>query len=219
MDLFIIDSCIADCIGYLSCLNSFNAFIHSIDIRINISFRHIIDDGSNSLWYCLGWNYDNILIFCQGLSLICSKDDIFIVRQNKDIICIHMVNRCQHIFGTRIHCLTTFNNIVNSKLFENIVHTVTDGYGDKSNRFTWLFLFIFSLLCCNFFSVLDQLFLMLFPHIVDLHTGKLSKCKCFLDGKSRIVRMNMDLNDIVICHAYDRIADRLKICLEFSLIF
>ena len=64
---------------------------------------------------------------------------------------------------------------------------------------------------------LEQLLLMLQPHVVDLHVGKCSILQCLLDGQTRVIGMYVHLYYILICHTYNRIAYRLQICLEIHL--
>ena len=51
---------------------------------------------------------------------------------------------------------------------------------------------------------------MLFPHIINLHTGQLSVFKGFLKCESGMIRMNMYLYEFFIRHADDGITDGKK---------
>ena len=134
------------------------------------------------------------------------------------MVCIHFIDRTEHIICTRIHCLSAFNDIICTELSENPIHSFTDRYGYKTNRLSrFFFLLLRCLLSCRFFCVFDQFFLMLFPHVINLHSGKLTVCERFLNRKSRIVRVYMNFHNIIIGNTNDRIADRFKI--SFKLCF
>ena len=58
-------------------------------------------------------------------------------------------------------------------------------------------------------SILDQAFMMLFPHIIDLKPGKRSIGQRLLDCLAGMVCMNMDLYDVIVRNDDDRITDGL----------
>ena len=121
MDFFIIDVGITDSISHLTCLYTFDCFQHRLFICIHIFFCIVIQNCCDSLRNGLCWNYDNILVFCQITRLICSHYDILIIRKNVNIVCIYMIDRCQHILRTRVHGLTTLDNIIHAKFFEDFI--------------------------------------------------------------------------------------------------
>ena len=170
MDLFVINVCITDCISNLSCLHISNSFDHCFQICLCVCIRHIVNDRSNSLRNCLGRHNNNILILCQCLCLISSKNNVLVVRKDKNMFCVHLIDCIEHVFCTWIHCLTAFDNVVSSKLTENLIHSFSDRNCNKSDFFARLRLFRFSLLCSQFLRIFDQSLLMLFSHIINLHT-------------------------------------------------
>ena len=139
------------------------------------------------------------------------------------MIRVYLINGCQHVVRARIHRLPAFNDIIHTQFAEDLIHSFPDRNCDKAHRFSRLFFLLLSsllrLLSSHFLSIPDQLFLMFFPHIIDLHSGKLPVCERFLDRKSRIICVDMDLYDIIIRNAYNRIPDRLEISFEFYFIF
>ena len=135
MNLFVINVCITDCISNLSCLHISNSFDHCFQIRLCVCIRHIVNNRSNSLRNCLGRYYINILILCQCLCLISSKNNVLVVRKDKDMFCVHLIDRIEHVFCTWIHCLTTFNYAVNAKSFKNLSKTFTCCNCNKSKVF------------------------------------------------------------------------------------
>lgn len=58
------------------------------------------------------------------------------------------------------------------------------------------FFFLGLLLCCLALCVLNHAFLMLLAHVVDLHAGQGTKGQRLLDGKTRIVGVNVYFYDI-----------------------
>ena len=59
---------------------------------------------------------------------------------------------------------------------------------------------------------------MFLPHIVNLHAGKRSVGQPLLKGQAWMVGVHMDLNDLIIGHHYQRIADGTQIFLKPTLI-
>ena len=59
---------------------------------------------------------------------------------------------------------------------------------------------------------------MFLVHVIDFHLGQLTIFKSLFKCLAGMVRMYMNLNHFLIGNAYDGIADRLKKCLEFSLL-
>ncbi len=63
-----------------------------------------------------------------------------------------------------------------------------------------------------------KLFLMLEPHIVNLHVGKCAILQSLLDCESRIVGMYVHLDHVVICNYHDGITDGFQIFFEINLL-
>ena len=55
-------------------------------------------------------------------------------------------------------------------------------------------------------------------HIVDLHSGEGAVSQTFFESKTRMVRMDMDFNDIVIRNYNDAVTDGLQISFKFLLL-
>ena len=215
MNFFFIDSCITNCIGNLSGFHVFNAFQHLFCILFNGLFRHIINHCSNALRDGLRWDYNNISVFCQISCLICCKNNVLIIREDKNILCIHFLDCLQNIFCTWIHGLSAFDQIIHTKITENTAHTFAYRHRNKSYLFLRLLFFLHS---CHFFRFFNDFFMMFQTHVVNLHSGKLSKSKRFLNCKARIVGMYMYLNDLIICNNDDRITDGFEITLVLLLL-
>ena len=113
----------------------------------------------------------------------------------------------QHILRTRIHRLSALDDIVGTDSLEDLRKTFSDGYGDKSiflaRSLFLLFGFLFFLLLCRqTFGIFDQFLLMLLTHIINLDAGQGTVGQCFLDSQTRIVCMNVNFDNIIICHNY-----------------
>ena len=80
--------------------------------------------------------------------------------------------------------------------------------GSLSGRFLLFFLF----------RQLEQLFLMLKPHVIDLHIGKRTILQCLLDCESGVIGMYVHLHHVIIRNHHDGIADGLQISLEIHLL-
>ena len=222
MDFLIINVGIPHSICHLAGFYVGDPIFHRFDISIHIRLRHIIDDRSDSLRNCFRGYYDNILVFCKTLGLICRKDDILIIGEDENVVRIYMVDSGQHIIRTRIHSLSALDDIVHAQFPEYLIHPLADRNSDKANRFSgFFFLLKFSCLGLLFrylLRITDQFLLVLLAHIVNLHPGELAVCESFLDSKSRVVCVDMDLHDIVVRNADNRIADGLQVRLELGLV-
>ena len=136
--------------------------------------------------------------------LLCRQNDVAVVWQNVNGIRIHMVNGCQHILSAWVHGLTALNQIINANALEDLAKALSNGYGNETIRLSRFlcFRFLSLFLCLLRFRYLlrffDQFLLMFFSHVVDLDPGKRTVSQRFLDRKSRIIRMDMDLDHIII---------------------
>ena len=222
MDLFVINVCITNRVRYLSGLHILDLFKHSLFILGSAQLCIIINHSRDSLRNRLCRDHYNMLVRGKIPRLIRCHHDILIIRKNKDRIGIDMFNRCQHIIRTRIHGLAALDDIIHTQLTEDLIQTFTDGNCDKSNRFARFlcrfFLCFLSLCLCKLLGILDKLLLMFLTHIVDLHSGELSECQCFLDRKSRIIGVYVNLDNIIVSHTDDGIANGFQISLESDLV-
>ena len=127
------------------------------------------------------------------------------------MIRIYMINRTQHIFRTWVHCLSTLDNIIDTKSTENLIHSLSNGYRDKSHVFAWLVYFwrsfLFFLFLSKFFSIFNQLFLMFLTHIVNFDLTQRTMCQSLLNCKTRIVGMYVSLYDLIVRNNHDRITN------------
>ena len=131
-----------------------------------------------------------------------------------------MVDRVDHVLGTRVHGLTALDQVICANALKDLAQPVSNGYRNEAIWLSRLILcclclvFPGFLLCCLALCVLDHAFLVLLAHIVDLHAGQGAKGQCLLDGKPRIVGMNMYFYNVIIGNHHDGITDRLQISLE-----
>ena len=126
MDLLIVNHCIADCIGYLSGFNPTHLLCHGLQIFLFGMIRNKINHSCNSLGNRFGRNNYNFLVLYQILSLFCCQNNVFIIWQNVNRICIHMINGIEHILCAGIHGLTAFDQIVYTDSAENLAKPLSD---------------------------------------------------------------------------------------------
>ena len=220
MDLILLDSGISYRISDLSCLDSCDRFFHLSGVFLKRFLRHIADKCCNTLRNCFGRNYNDLLIFCQISCLVCCQNDILVVRKNIDCLRIDLVDRVQHILCTRVHSLTALDQIIYTKLPEDVSKSVTCGHCNKSDFLCRLLLLLFlSLLFRELLRILDQLLLMFFSHVIDLHTGKSTISQSPLDRLSRMVGVYMNLDNLIICDKNDGITKRSQKFLKFMFFF
>ena len=176
MDLLVINVRVTHCISDLSGFYIFDLFRHCLRIFFHRSLGTVSDNGCDSLRNGFGRNHDYFFVFGQKFCLICCQNNVFIIRKNVNRLRIYFFDRTQHIFGTRIHGLTAFDQIINAQFAEDFTDTLTNGNGNKSDRLRrhhFFTLFFFELLLfCNFCRIFDQFLLMLLTHIVNFDTGQ-----------------------------------------------
>ena len=128
---------------------------------------------------------------------------------------MHLFDGFQHIIGARVHCLTSLDQIIYTQILKHIAQAFARRNGNKAvllQRSARLCLF--KLLCGELLGILDQLLLMLFPHIINLHTGQGAVGKPLFKHFTGMIRMHMHLYDLIIRHDHDRIAHGHKIVLK-----
>ena len=174
MDLLIINPCITHSIRDLSGLHMFDCLKHSLSILRTVLLGHITDHGSNSLRNGLSRHNHDLFILSKIPCLVCSKNNILIVRENINSLCIYFCNGIEHILCTRVHCLTALDQVIHTQFLKDLCHSLSHRYGNKANFLRRLCCFFFFFLFCLFFrhflGILYKLLLMLLTHIVDLHT-------------------------------------------------
>ena len=133
-----------------------------------------------------------------------------------------MIHCLQHILRAGIHGLSALDNIIHIQSAEDLRQTVADGYRNETGFFPGLAglrslcgrLFLHFLLSSHTGSLTNQLLLMLFAHVVNLHAGQAAVSQSLLNRKTGIVRVYMYLHDLIIRNYYDGITDRFEISLE-----
>ena len=68
-------------------------------------------------------------------------------------------------------------------------------------------LLLFFLLPCKLLGILDQLLLVFLTHVINLHAGKCTVGKRFLECLSRMIGVYMYLHDFIICYQYNGITN------------
>ena len=89
LNIFAIHIRITNRIRNLTGFDQLHLFFHRFCIFCSRSSTDKTDHCSNSLRNIFGRNDVHFLIFCQILCLICCQNNISIIWQNKDILCIH----------------------------------------------------------------------------------------------------------------------------------
>ena len=168
----------------------FDCLKHSLSILRTVLLGHITDHGSNSLRNGLSRHNHDLFILSKIPCLVCSKNNILIVRENinskvnaKTILivreninslCIYFCNGIEHILCTRVHRLTALDQVIHTQFLKDLCHSLSHRYGNKANFLRRLCCFFFFFLFCLFFrhflGILYKLLLMLLTHIIDLHT-------------------------------------------------
>ena len=171
MDLLIINPCITHSIRDLSGLHMFDCLKHSLSILRTVLLGHITDHGSNSLRNGLSRHNHDLFILSKIPCLVCSKNNILIVRENINSLCIYFCNGIEHILCTRVHRLTALDQVIHTQFLKDLCQHFSYRNRDKSYFFLRLGChFLLFLLFRKFLSILYKLLLMLLTHIVDLHT-------------------------------------------------
>ena len=120
----------------------------------------------------------------------------------------------EHVLCTWVHGLTALDDIIYIQLFKQGGESFPDGNTDKS-VFLMLFgsfrssflLLLFFLLPGKLLGILDQLLLMFLTHVINLHAGKCTVGKRFLECLARMIGVYMYFHDFIICYQYNGITN------------
>ena len=216
MDFFVIQTCITDRIGDLACLNLGYCLFHFLRVFLCRFFRNKADHGSDSLRNRLCRDNNDLFILCQIAGLICSKDNIFIIRENINGFRIYLCNGIQHVLCTWVHGLSALNKVIHTQLTEDLCKSAACR---NCNKAVSLWRLCLCLRFCKLFRILDQSFLMLFSHIVNLHSGKSAIGQSTFNSLSRMIGMHMHFNDLIVCNQNNGITNRGKEFFKLMLLF
>ncbi len=133
LDGLVINKGIPHGIGHLPCLHAGQFFCHPRRVFLRRAVRHEINQRRNSLRHRLAGNDIDILLLHQRSCLVCGQDNILIVRQDKNIVRVHFLNRVEHILRAGVHRLPSSNNIIHAQPLENLIDPFADRYGDKAH--------------------------------------------------------------------------------------
>ena len=144
--------------------------------------------------------------------LLGGHDDIFIVGQHKYPLGCCGVDGREDILGGGVHRLAAADHIVDAEVGEQLLDTVA-----RCNRYEAIFLIRVDRLVREGRLALrlqiDQLVVVavLYLHVVDLHVGQISQLQRRLDGVARLVGVDVALDDLLIVHHHNAVADRFEI--------
>ena len=224
VDRLSVDCRVTNRVGDLTGLYAGNLIGHDPEILLRTHLRHEIDDCLDALRNGLGRNHHDPAGFADIAGLIGCKNDIGVVREDVYHIGIRILTRSQNIVGARIHGLSAADDVGCADAAEDLCHAVASAYGNHCIRKSLLRrgfllrLFRCFLLFCQFLRILDQLFLMLDTHVIDLHIGQEAVAESFLNRVTRLVRVNVNLDNVIQRDKYDGITDGFQITAEFVLL-
>ena len=179
---------------------------------ILLELRHIIvsKHRSNSLRNGAGLQHADISVG-EIDRLLCSHNDILIVRQNKYSLCRGCMNRTKNIIRRRIHRLTAAYHLIDTKIQKGSLQTGSCCHSNKANLLVRFHRYKFLLTNnCRFL----HLILMLDLHVFDFRLGIIDKAaefQCFSNRQTGIIRMHMNFDDLIVIHYHNTITDRFQI--------
>ena len=134
---------------------------------------------------------------------------VLVVGEDDDYLRRHGIHRTEDIVGRGVHGLSAYDHSICARILEHGSDAVTvcDGYYA-------VLLFGSGRLGSLRLKELTHTLLTLQLHVVYLHVAQIPHGKAFLKGKSGVVGMHMDLDDIVVVYDYCAVAYALKVLPE-----
>ena len=152
---------------------------------------------------------DHNLLGGQGLHLLCGHDDILVVGQDKHGFRRNLVDSLQNILGAGVHGLAAGNQSIHAQIVEHILNACTDADRDNAERlFRIRNLGSHLLLAHHLFGVLQT-------HVLDLRGDERAILQSCLQSQSGIVGMDMDLDDLIVVHQNQAVAQGCQISTQF----
>ena len=190
MNLKTINSCITYRQGHATTCYIWKTSCHSFNISFDTLTRIKSKQTCKALWNCTCFNNSRIDIYYFSSWLCCHKD-VFIVWQDDNILSINLLNSLNNIFCWWVHCLTTWNHIVNTLWFEDICKSISSNNCNKGKVFR-------SRRCSldSFFFL--NLCIVLVTHVVNLNFDKSPIFKTFLHDKTWILSMDVNFYNFII---------------------
>ena len=146
MNLKIIHGRVTHGIGDLSRCKLLNRCLHGCEVFFRTALRKEAHHCGDSLGNIARRHYDQILVLDQAAGLLCSKNNVLIVRENENSLRVNFRKGIQNIFGARIHGLTARDNPVHADFLEDMVQTLTRRNCQKAVRLFLRRLGLFTLL-------------------------------------------------------------------------
>ena len=197
MNLKAINSCVTYCQSHATTCYIWKTSCHSFNISFNTLARIESKQACKTLRYRTCFNNRSIDIYYFSSWLCCHKD-VFIIWQDDNILSINLLNSLNNIFCWWVHCLTTWNHIVNTLWFEDICKSISGNNCNKSKIFRSrrrsLNGFFFLNLC-----------IVLVAHVVNLNFDKSTIFKTFLHDKTWILCMDVNFYNFIIVNNKERI--------------
>ena len=222
VDLKAVKIGIAGGVGDLHGGDGIETVVHGGDVVLQIHRRVEIQHGGDALRNGLAGD-DNDLLIRQGSGLLGGHDDVLVVGQDEHDLRRSALDGLEDVVGGRVHGLTALNDLVNAEVTENARETgaCADGNGavllGRSGASCLLMAAGLQLLLDGFEIVgracgaARRQIVMLHTHVLDL--GKLKRA-VFLGFVQRLpwnVRMDMDLERLVVLADDETVADGIEV--------
>ena len=209
MDFMSVDLRIPDRVCHLARLHRPDRLGHRFQIFLGGIAFHIAHHRGDALRHGFRRNDDDPAVLGQFLSLIGRKNDILVVRKDIDGLRVNLADRLQHIIRARIHRLSALDEAVDAESAEDLAHAVPDCDGNETGLLSGPVLRLWLILCKGglHFRLLEELLLMLDPHVVNFHPAEAAVFQSLLKGKSRMIRVHMNFHDVIIRDQHQTVSD------------
>ena len=140
------------------------------------------------------------MLFRQSVHLLGGHDNILVVGQDEHRLRRDLIDHQKNVLGGGIHGLPAGDHAIHPKILKHGSNAVSGAHRDRA-----VFLFRRSDLRLKLLLAHDLL-RVLKAHILHLHRNEGAIGQGLLHGLAGVVRMNMDLNDLVVVHQHQAVA-------------
>ena len=188
-------------------------FHHVHVILLNGEVIVNIEHGGDTLRYRAGVQNTDIALR-ERVNLLRGHDNVFVVGQDENMFCRGCEHSPEQVIRARIHRLTSADYLIHSELCEQFAQTVA---GSDRNIAEWL---------CRLSGLLRLLLLlgritplgvlMLLTHVFNFDIDKLTEFKTLLNGIAGLIRVDMNLDNLLVVHNDHAVAYGLEICAKLA---
>ena len=201
VDLLAVKAGIAHGIGDGGGLDVLGGLGHAALVLLQGDVGHIGDHGGHALGNGLGGDHQHLVLLQQFLGLLRCHDDVLVVGQDINGLCLGAANGRCDVLGGGVHGLSADDHLVHGQILKQRGQPVAGGHGHKAH-----FLFKHGRFLLHRVRLLDEGAVLL-AHVIHLDGGQLAQLQAVLQDLARVVGVAMDLDHLQVAHHQHAVAD------------